>query len=200
LLTGVTAGVFTDFAGDAARYLDANPKNVSRRYDIVRGGVAMLRKLHTDCDEEAGFVMYRYGRVVLLGHSLGSVIAYDILRHYWQEVNGKIDIDPTEFHRVENFSGGNDEPKFAGAAPYSDAELFRTGQRAAWCHLSRDRPAGVKLKNDRKSDARWLVTDLVTLGSPLTYAPLLLADGLDDFESKRRLRELPICPPIVAGT
>jgi len=195
LLTGVTVGVFTDFAGDAARYFDVNPKNVTRRYDIIRGGVAMLRKLHNDCDEEAGIVMYRYGRIILLGHSLGSVIAYDILRNYWQDVNGKIEIDPAKFHAVENFCGGNDSPEFAGAAPYSDAKQFQANQRAAWRHLSRDKPAGVKLDNDKKLDARWLVTDLVTLGSPLTYAPLFLADGLADFESKQRLRELPICPP-----
>jgi len=110
-------------------------------------------------------------------------------------VNGKIEIDPAKFHAVENFCGGNDSPDFAGAAPYSDAKLFRANQRAAWLHLSRAKPAGVKLWNDRKLDARWLVTDLVTLGSPLTYGPLFLADGLADFKSKRRLRELPICPP-----
>ena len=45
--------------------------------------------------------MYRYGRVVLVGHSLGSVIAYDILKHYWQEVNGKMRVDPEQFAAVE---------------------------------------------------------------------------------------------------
>jgi hypothetical protein len=39
------------------------------------------------------------------------------------------------------------------------------------------------------------VTDLVTLGSPLAYSRLLLADGPGKFEEKVKLRELPICPP-----
>lgn len=86
-----------DVAGDAARYLDVSPKNVARRYDIIRGGVDMLRTLHKEADTAPsdGPVMYRYGRIVLVGHSLGSVIAYDLLRHYWAEVNGGIEVSPT---------------------------------------------------------------------------------------------------------
>ena len=43
--------------------------------------------------------------------------------------------------------------------------------------------------------ARWLVSDLVTLGCPLTYAPVLMADDLNDFNLKIGLRELVVCPP-----
>src|SRR5205085_10299053 len=43
--------------------------------------------------------------------------------------------------------------------------------------------------------ARWLVTDLVSLGCPMTHAALLLADGLKDLEDKKSLRELLTCPP-----
>jgi surfactin synthase thioesterase subunit len=61
--------------------------------DILRGGVALLRNLHEQRDERGDEVKYRYGRVILVGHSLGSVIAYDILRHYWVEVNGRINVE-----------------------------------------------------------------------------------------------------------
>ena len=33
------------------------------------------------------------------------------------------------------------------------------------------------------------------MGSPLAYAPILLADGIDEFETKKHMRELPTCPP-----
>ena len=38
-------GKLTDIAGDAARYFDINPKNITRRYDIICGGIDILRKL-----------------------------------------------------------------------------------------------------------------------------------------------------------
>ncbi len=42
----------------------------------------------------------------------------------------------------------------------------------------------------------WLVTDLVTLGSPIAYPELLLADGNpDEFRALIAERQLPKCPP-----
>ena len=199
-------GQLTDVAGDAARYLDINPKNIARRFDIIRGGIEVLRKLHTDRDEGVDadgkpLVMYRYGRVVLVGHSLGSVIAYDILKHYWQEVNGKMPVDPEKFAAVESFKGSEDEKPIPGLDQHTDAEKFRRDQHDAWRYLclKGGKPAGVAMPFDKDKnpphDARWLVSDLVTLGCPLTYAPLLMADGVEDVTNKINLRELPTCPP-----
>ena len=105
----------TDVVGDAARYLDVSAQNVARRYDIIRGGIDMLRKLHEEREESHETIAtkrrirYRYSRVVLVGHSLGSLIAYDLVRHYWMEVNGKLEVDPVKIDAVERFDGG--EPK-----------------------------------------------------------------------------------------
>ena len=99
-----------DVVGDAARYLDVAPKNVARRYDILRGGIGLLQKLHEEHDENERGIKYRYGRVVLVGHSLGSVIAYDILRHYWGNVNGLINVKDLDLSKVENFAGSNGPP------------------------------------------------------------------------------------------
>lgn len=41
----------------------------------------------------------------------------------------------------------------------------------------------------------WLVTDLITLGSPLAHAALLLADDEADLRTRQRQRELPTNPP-----
>ncbi|MGH8595360.1 MAG: hypothetical protein ACREXT_01730, partial [Gammaproteobacteria bacterium] len=196
LLRATLLAMITDVAGDAARYFDINPKNVARRYDILRGGVDMLRKLHEDCDRDGDRKMFRYGRIVLIGHSLGSVIAYDILKHYFHEVNGHMSIDPRDFAGVENFAGRNNgAPTFDGARPYSDASEYRFHQRETWRTVNAATPSGSVLRAEVATASRWIVTDLITMGSPMTYGPILLADGLEDLNEKIRLRELPTCPP-----
>ncbi len=199
-IQGSAVDVLGDFVGDAARYFDVAPRNVARRYDILRGGVDMLQKLHEDRDLEGDEVMYRYGRVVLIGHSLGSVISYDILRHYWHEVNGRIEVNPADFAAVENFAGSNGAPTFADAKPYTDPAEYRRRQHEVLCQLNVAVPSGVRRPAKQTPDkgaphARWLVTDLVTLGCPMTYAPILLAKDIKDFDEKLLLRELPTCPP-----
>ena len=42
----------------------------------------------------------------------------------------------------------------------------------------------------------WLVTDFITLGSPLTHAALLLARDKEDLVERQKQRELPTCPPV----
>ena len=71
LVVGVVDLVGLRFVGDAARYLSSSPSNIKMRQEIRSEGVQLLRKLH-----EQG-----YGRIVVVGHSLGSVIAYDILKN-----------------------------------------------------------------------------------------------------------------------
>ena len=51
LIKTVSLDTFLDFIGDAARYFDVTPKNVARRYDILRGGIQLLKDLHEDRDE-----------------------------------------------------------------------------------------------------------------------------------------------------
>jgi hypothetical protein len=41
----------------------------------------------------------------------------------------------------------------------------------------------------------WKISDLITVGSPLTHAPLLFAESTEDFERLKEQRELPTCPP-----
>jgi hypothetical protein len=185
-----------DVVGDAARYLDVNPSNVARRYDILRDGVSMLRKFHEDHDELRGEIRYRYGRVVLVGHSLGSVIAYDIIRHYWADVNGKLRIEGRSAELLNAVAGYYPPPKAGCAPPHShDPIRFRQAQSHAWSSINGTTPAAKTLPSTGFPHPRWLVSDLVTLGSPLAYARLLLADGRAELDAKVRLRELPTCPP-----
>ena len=191
LWKAIAGGVLLDVVGDAARYLDVHPANVACRYEILRGGVQMLRKLHEMRDESGEKARCRYGRIVLIGHSLGSVIAYDIAKHYWSEVNGHLPIDAMTSEELD--AAAHFAPD--GKSLSGNADDFRRYQSRAW--QSVNAVQWYKEVRDclEPPPKRWLVSDLITLGSPLAYARFLLAGGPGDFERKVGLRELPTCPP-----
>lgn len=150
--------------GDAARYLHVAPDNIKRRADIRHAGVTLLKTLHTR----------GYERIVVVGHSLGSVIAYDILTYAWADMNSSFEVIP-------------DRPK-PDPSPLlaidhdSDTEETQSHQR---------RYASALIASGHP----WRVTDLVTLGSPLAHADILLARSLQELSDKQSARELPTCPP-----
>jgi len=82
------AGLFQNqlekyFAGDVVRYLDLDPrsKHYETRQKIINGAVDELCALMDD----------DYDRIIIAGHSLGSVIAYDAINRIILQMNaGKI--------------------------------------------------------------------------------------------------------------
>jgi hypothetical protein len=158
--------------GDAARYLRPAPENIGIRQAIRSAGVDVLKRLH---DEP----LRRYDRIVIVGHSLGSVIAYDILTHFWQQT-----------HWVHNKPAVRHQPRYDEMSKRlaerhgqaGDLEEFRTLQREL-------------LKEESGLGMPWKVTDFVTLGSPLTYADFLMADAKYPWGDRTRSREMPTCPP-----
>ncbi len=69
------------YLGDAARYFRASPGNVLVRREIRKQAVDMLDTLH-----KWGI----YDRIVVVAHSLGTVVAYDMLRAYFSRVNNRL--------------------------------------------------------------------------------------------------------------
>lgn len=196
-----------NYIGDAARYLSPFPENVAVRHAIRSAGLNLLRKLHLD-------PLRRYDRIVVVGHSLGSVIAYDVLTYLWQEMHSKV-----ERSQVDG------SPKL-DEIPYSSELLESIDQPALKallkmmecqknqnpCDLGKDEQSKLicqymgnqydllqeynnEYKNYEDSCFPWRITDLVTIGSPLTYADFLLADDIYNFSEKVKQREFPICPP-----
>lgn len=49
---------------------------------------------------------------------------------------------------------------------------------------------------DPAIDTRWLITDFITLGSPLTHAGILLASDEASLEARVESREYPVAPPV----
>lgn len=78
--------ILTAYVADVAVYVtaDAKSKNYAARSAILKGSTAALKRILAD--EE-------YDRVILAGHSLGSVIAYDTINELLAQFNGVLGPD-----------------------------------------------------------------------------------------------------------
>jgi hypothetical protein len=165
------------FAGDAARYLEPKPGNIARRNEIRKAGVDLLEALH-----DSG----RYERIVVYGHSLGSVIAYDILSRTWTRRSRRrregVPDGPVLSSRALTALENVLNPR-RNTRPTELADVRRL-QHAAW-------------REHQANGFSWLVTDFVTAGSPLAHARWLLnADKQVSFDDLVQERTFPTCPPV----
>ncbi len=160
-----------DLVADAARYLTPRPANIEARTAIRTQGLELLRALH-----RSG----KYERIVVVGHSLGSVIGYDILRMYWDEARKPNPDLHGDQPLVKRWATTCDLPENPSL---EQLDAFQDAQHALW-------------REQRTRGVPWLVTDFVTLGSPLTHASMLISTKHTPFELLRSERELPSCPPL----
>ncbi|MEP3427411.1 MAG: hypothetical protein ABJN98_01925 [Roseibium sp.] len=72
--------------GDVARYVKAWPPNVAKRHMIRQAGVDLLIRLIDSKDSKGN---EEYDRIVLVAHSLGTVVAYDIISMVFDHYNRK---------------------------------------------------------------------------------------------------------------
>ncbi len=163
----VASGFLVNVAGDAARYLHVSPPNIARRRRVRDAGLRLLRRLHQSGD---------YDRIILVGHSLGSVIGYDILTYLWPRYN------TGHAETAKNESPEPDPLEKLAARPGLTPDEYQSAQLAYARQL-------------RQAGNRWLVSDFITLGSPLAHATFLMARTPGEFVRKRVERELPACPP-----
>lgn len=167
-LVGLLKAFALDTISDAARYLDASPRNVEARNKVRHLGLSFLDRLHSS---EKG-----YSRIILCGHSLGSVIGYDILQRYWFTKSDEFKPMAAPEQDVQKHMG-----KLAKAKQGAE---FRKLQRSLWVE-------------QRACGNGWRITDFVTLGSPLAHADLLMADSESEFTALLDAGELSACPPRV---
>jgi glycosyltransferase involved in cell wall biosynthesis len=163
-------GIVINYLGDAARYFDNHPQNVELQESIREKAVNLLRKIH-DSKE--------YDRVIVVGHSLGSVIAYDVVRFLWAKdrynlVHTRPSLPQPALDEIERVAPILDK----GSQGVTVGE-YQEKQDILWHEY-------------RSMGSPWLVTDLITLGSPLAHAALLYGG---DLRARQRERELPRNPP-----
>jgi len=179
--------IFIPYVGDAARYLNSAPANVAVRQKIREKGIELIDSLHENED---------YDRIIIVGHSLGSVIALDIINHAWGKLLRK---DMITAHKKGSNTYSlletlNDKAKALKSLPnihFNARKEYRDAQRAYSKSLAK---INIKIKNKQKS--LWQISDLITLGSPLTNAQILLAKSPNDFIQKQVQREIPKNPPV----
>jgi hypothetical protein len=169
--------------GDAARYLSPTPDNVGVRQKIREAGVDLLGQLHA-----SGY----YDRIIVVGHSLGSVIGYDVLYNAWARLEADAlfaghatgSAASRALAGLEKAAGGliHPDPGGVGAARVA----YRAAQRTYAQALAESQYKGRPL---------WLVSDFVTMGSPLANADVLIGKDPDDLRARIARREAPSNPP-----
>lgn len=179
-------GFLIYYVGDAARYLSPSPQNIALRQKIRAEGVYLLRQLHDS---------NKYDRIIVVGHSLGSVIGYDIITRLWLDYNTVYDFK-THAPSLANLLARHAPPQpvikkrlfqvgcaLSAASDLQTLQDFRSAQVEAW-------------KEQRRWGNPWRITDFATIGSPLAHAMLLLASDGKDFTARKGQRELLTCPPV----
>lgn len=138
----------------------------------------------------------KYDRIVVIAHSLGTVIAYDMLRAYYSRINEGLP-DPhslgSDFLAIDEGNACGSDARQIGRNTIRAIQQ-KVSEAAARIAEGHPMPGDESLRS-------WLVTDFVTLGSPLAHAPYLMCRGstedelTEDFRRKTSERELLTCPP-----
>jgi hypothetical protein len=199
------------YVGDCARYLRDAPDNIEARNRIRKLGLQVLQDLH---DQRSRDGVPRYDRIVVVAHSLGTVIAYDVLRAFFVEQMAKArltdeviaafaEIDALPEHAISGgtyavaaTAGGLDWERLDTGGGLSAAE-YQAKVREAFAIFTREQ---VTLDGGKPVASPWRISDFVTMGSPLTHAALLMTEpGTDEaLREKVLLREFPVAPPTLS--
>jgi hypothetical protein len=180
-LTGATAvlswigsSFIVPYFGRVVRYTRAKPDNIAARKNIRDRGMSLLAELHKR----------EYDRIIIVGHSLGSILAYDLISYFWANCpDARVIGEGTgAFAALREVETALDDGSVAAyrAAQTKLARILRT----------RPKPRG------NEPDRRWLITDFITLGSPLSHAEFLMAANKDDLQKRKDDREYPTSPPL----
>jgi hypothetical protein len=168
------------YFGRVVRYTRAKPDNIAARKNIRERGLMLLSKLH-----EA-----EYDRIIVVGHSLGSILAYDLISYFWAtrpeprtvvEATAEFEALRELEQTIPGLETGSASAKQAYlAAQTKFGRLLRLRPKPACC----------------AADTRWLISDFVTLGSPLSHAEFLMANSKADLQKRKDDREYPTSPPL----
>ena len=182
----IMQSLVSPYLGDVARYVRADPRNIAMRAAIRDRGLKLLKDIH---DSGA------YERVVVVAHSLGTVIAYDLIALLWAERGKALLTQETEpqFGKLRAVEETAHALEAAGDDYESKLQGFRNAQRSFRRGLRSGGDDGTQ--KTRTADEQWLISDFVTLGAPLTHAQFLLARDESDFKKKIARWLFPTSPP-----
>jgi hypothetical protein len=186
-LLGGLMGFLASYFGDVARYVKAKPPNVARRQEIRENGVQLLETLMGIQPDGTVKPERDYDRIVVVAHSLGTIVAYDILTHAFARVNTIVDKTVNPFPQAARVALEK-MVREAAANPAAGKE------DEAWIASFQKAQADARRELNRTGNP-WIVSDFVTLGSPLTHAEFLLVRDRARLTEAKSQRILPTCPP-----
>lgn len=162
-------------AGDAARYFNPMPSNIEERSTIRREGIAFLRKLHERKEKP-------YDRIIVVSHSLGTVVAYDMIRLLWHEMHEQFNpVETLDYDVFDRMDAICNDP-----ARLTDVDTFQNLQHDCWHQY-------------RANGNPWLITDFITCAGAIAHADFYLL-GKVPFTTLVKQKEFPICPPVMEGS
>src|SRR6516162_9905295 len=182
-LTALVHRMGTSTFGRVVRYTRADPDNIAARAAVRDRGLKLLRALHDGpC----------YKRIIIVAHSLGTMLAHDLLSYFWAEREAARTVreGTPEFAALCSLEHAAAELEKVPSDP-ARLKAYFVAQRALRQGLA-SRPAP---DAPNQLDPRWLISDLVTFGSPLTHAEFLIAADRADLDVRKAARELPQSPP-----
>jgi hypothetical protein len=184
---GLVNTLLLKYFGDVARYVKAKPPNVARRQEIREKGVQLLESL-MGIKPDGTVTPPEYDRIVVVAHSLGTIVAYDILTHTFARLNTRMTAakDQPELVKMEGLirQATGLEPQLAGAPQQQGVDLDAFQAQQAFCRAELNAQGNP-----------WIVSDFVTLGSPLAHAEFLLTHDKAALRKAQEQRILPTCPP-----
>jgi hypothetical protein len=164
---------FLNSLGDVARYFTPEPDNISERSHIRQQGIDFLQKLHDVKN------VTKVDRIILVGHSLGSVVSYDLLRLLWTNYNeGPAEpslIKQPAMAAVDNYA-------VPGKMNQAQVPAFQDAQYALW-------------QEQRETGNGWLVSDFITIGAALHALDYFMVTN-EKLDVLKMQREIPTCPPV----
>ena len=185
LLGAVVHRFVVPYFGRVVRYTQATPDNIAARKNVRERGLKLLAELHQG----------EYERIIIVGHSLGSIVAYDLISYFWatRTASHSVNEGTAEFRALCDLVRATESlvKSPTGARREEVIEAYLTAQ-TAFCRTLRKR----KKPATGEADTRWLITDFITLGCPLTHAEFLLASSARDLEFRKEGREFPTSPPL----
>lgn len=178
-------GFLVPYFGDVAIYVRAEPGTIAKRTEVRNRGLDLLRGLTDDPS---------YDRIVLVAHSLGTIVAYDLLQLLWSE------------YAPSPVNDRSDEPELRKAlrAVGKKAIPIESVQRAAH-RMTPDELAEfqglqwklyTQLRHAPIGKRPWKISDFVTCGSPLTHAEFLVTHNASELVKAVDERLLATCPPV----
>lgn len=190
IVSSTVVGRINDSVGDVIKYTVPSPENIATREKIRKSGIELLKNLH-EAKTDSG--QQKYSKVIVVAHSLGTVVAYDILTSLFAQYHRKFSaVIPVWPEQAEEHPKPGQIPTVVQAC----LEQLKTDSGTPDHTEGKYQQSQAALFDEyRALSNQWRVSNFITMGSPLTHAAMILAPSKLHFEKKKSQREFPTCPP-----